>query len=143
MAEKYGSVCTLVVQFVPCTWKSYQICLPQKLQTIYIEKRLSEIDNAKSFKKAAKTIRAVLKHPDVQSHFARVKMEWSLEKAPWTGGIFERMVRSTKRCLKKTIGRTVLMYDEAVTIMTEVEMILNSRPLSYISTEDIEPHHTF
>ncbi len=67
-------------------------------------------------------------------------MEWSfnVEKAPWTGGIFERMVKSAKRCLKKTIGRAVLTYDEVLTTITEVEMILNSRPLSYVSTDDLE-----
>ena len=67
-------------------------------------------------------------------------MEWkfNVEKAPWTGGIFERMVKSMKRCLKKIIGKAVLSYDELLTAVTEVEMILNSRPLSYISTEDIE-----
>ena len=48
------------------------------------------------------------------------------------------MVRSTKRCLKKTIVRAVLTYDELLTALTEVEMILNSRPLPYVSTEDIE-----
>ena len=97
-------------------------------------------DNAKSFKSAARTIKAVMDHPDVQQYFSGIRMEWAfnVEKAPWTGGIFERMVRSMKRCLKKTIGKAALTYDELVTVITEVEMILNSRPLSYISTEDIE-----
>lgn len=97
-------------------------------------------DNAKSFKSAAKTIKAVMDHPDVQRHFAGIRVEWlfNVEKAPWTGGIFERMVRSMKRCLKKTIGKAVLTYDELATAITEVEVILNSRPLSYVSTEDIE-----
>ena len=97
-------------------------------------------DNGKTFKSAARTIRAVLNHPTVQQHFTKIGLEWSfnVEKAPWTGGIFERMVRSAKRCLKKTIGGAVLSYDELLTAVTEVEMILNSRPLSYVSTEDIE-----
>ena len=97
-------------------------------------------DNGKTFKSAAKSIRVVLNHPEVKRHFTDLRMEWSfnVEKAPWTGGIFERMVRSTKRCLKKTIGKAVFSYDELLTAVTEVEMILNSRPLSYISTEDIE-----
>ena len=48
------------------------------------------------------------------------------------------MIRAMKRCLKKTIGRANITYDELTTIVTETEMILNSRPLSYVSTEDIE-----
>ena len=97
-------------------------------------------DNGKTFKSAAKTIKAVLSHPTVQQHFIKIGLEWSfnVEKAPWTGGIFERMVKSAKRCLKKTIGRAVLTYDELLTAVTEVEMILNSRPLSYVSSDDVE-----
>ncbi len=52
--------------------------------------------------------------------------------------MFERMVKSTKRCLKMAVGRAKLTYDELLTVVTEVEMILNSRPLSYVSTEDTE-----
>ncbi len=43
-----------------------------------------------------------------------------------------------KRCLKKTIGKAKLSYDELVTAVTEAESILNSRPLSYVSSEDVE-----
>ena len=67
-------------------------------------------------------------------------MEWifNLEKAPWWGGVFERLVKSMKQCLRKTIGKARLSYDKLLTATTEVEMILNSRPISYVSTEDIE-----
>ena len=36
-----------------------------------------------------------------------------------------------KRCLKKTIG-------ELLTVITETEMILNARPLSYVTSVDVE-----
>ena len=48
------------------------------------------------------------------------------------------MIKSVKRCLRKTIGQAKLMYDELLTALTEVEMVVNSRPLSYMSTEDAE-----
>ena len=56
----------------------------------------------------------------------------------WWGGMFERMIQSRKRCLRKTIGSARLTYDELLTAVTEVEMILNSRPLSYLSPDDVE-----
>ena len=97
-------------------------------------------DNGKTFKAAAKTIDAVIRHEDVQRHFAGIGVDWlfNIEKAPWWGGMFERMIRSTKRCLKKVIGRAKLDYDELLTIVTEVEMIINSRPLSYVTPDDLE-----
>ena len=77
---------------------------------------------------------------EVQQYLTELGTEWifNLERAPWWGGIFEHMVKCTERCLKKTIGQAKLTYDELLTALTEVEMILNSRPLSYVSTEDIE-----
>lgn len=44
----------------------------------------------------------------------------------------------TKRCLKYTIGNSKLSYGELSPVVTEVELKLNSRPLSYVSTEDLE-----
>jgi hypothetical protein len=97
-------------------------------------------DNAKTFKAAAKTIAATMESPEVKQYFADVNVDWSfnLEKAPWWGGIFERMIQTTKRCLRKTIGSARLTYDELLTSVTEVEMILNSRPLTYLSSDDAE-----
>ena len=48
------------------------------------------------------------------------------------------MVRSMKRCLKKTIGGAKLTYEELMTVTVEMEMIFNSRPLSYVSSEDLD-----
>ena len=97
-------------------------------------------DNAKTFKSASKIIRSVLNEPEVKKHFAELRVEWAfnLEKAPWWGGIFERMIKSAKRCLKKSVGRASLTYDELLTLVTEIEAVLNSRPLTYVSTDDLE-----
>ena len=54
------------------------------------------------------------------------------------GGFFERMVKSVKRCLKKTLGNSSLTYDELLTVLVEIEMVLNSRPLSFVSSNDLQ-----
>ncbi len=61
-------------------------------------------------------------------------------EGPRWGGIFEKLIKSTKRCLKKVVGRACLTYDELQTIITEIEAVLNLRPLSYVSADDlVEP----
>ena len=97
-------------------------------------------DNAKTFKSASKIIQSVFNEPKVKKHFAELCVEWAfnLEKAPWWGGIFERMIKSAKHCLKKSVGRASLTYDELSTLVTEIEEVLNSRPLTYVSTDDLE-----
>ena len=57
------------------------------------------------------------------------------------GGFFERMVQLMKRCLRKLVGRAKLSYDELYTAVTEVEAILNSRPLTYVSASDLDALH--
>ena len=77
-------------------------------------------------------------------------LEWSsiLQGNIWSGhstlrrhpgGVeYLRGLWSQLRCLKKTISGARLTYEELLTVIIEVEMILNCRPLSYVSSEDYE-----
>ena len=78
--------------------------------------------------------------PEVQRYLLNLKVKWrfNLERAPWWGGFFERLIRSVNRCLKKILKNAKLSYEELLTVVTEVECVLNSRPLTYVSSEDIE-----
>ena len=97
-------------------------------------------DNGKTFKAASKAIKAIMDHEDVQRYLSGVGVQWTfnLARAPWWGGVYERMIRMTQRCLKKIVGRARLILDELTTLITEVEGVINSRPISYVSSDDTE-----
>ena len=54
------------------------------------------------------------------------------------GGFYERLIRSVKSCLKKNLLTVKLTHDELNTIITEIEAVLNSRPLTYLYADSLE-----
>ncbi|GFS44202.1 uncharacterized protein TNIN_8971 [Trichonephila inaurata madagascariensis] len=77
----------------------------------------------------------------VQNFIARKRIIWKniIERSPWWGGFYERLVRSVKESLHKIIGKALLSFEEMTTILTETEAVLNLRPLSYVYEENDEP----
>ena len=53
------------------------------------------------------------------------------------GWIFEHLVKQVKSCLKKTLGRSKLSFDELTTILVEVEGVLNLTPLTYLYSDEL------
>ena len=86
-------------------------------------------DNAKTFKSQ-----------DVQQFVCSYGIEWKFNmlRSPWWGGFFERMVRCRKGCLKKTLGSARLMHAELITVLTKIESVLNSTPLTYAYEDEIK-----
>ena len=98
-------------------------------------------DNAQTFKSASNELKKVVRSEEVLRYLAINRVTWKFiaDRAPWWGGFWERMVKTVKQSLKKSIGRATLSYDELNTILTEVESIINPRPLTYVydDTESI------
>ena len=92
-------------------------------------------DNAKTFKAASKLVRNL--HDDELSGYLTnncIKWRFNLEKSPWWGGFFERMIGTVKRALRKILGKAKLTYDELLTNLIEIEGTINSRPLTMSTT---------
>ena len=91
-------------------------------------------DNAKSFKSASREVKGLLRSPRLGEGLVRKGVRWQfiIDRSPWQGGAWERLIRSVKRCLKKVIGRAYLTHMELSTTLTEVEAVINCRPITYV-----------
>ena len=88
-----------------------------------------------------KTFKAV----EVQNfmHYSGIKWNFILEKSPWWGGFYERMVRSIKNTLNKVVGISSLDYEQLNTVLVEIENVINSRPLTYMNDENLDESLTW
>ena len=55
--------------------------------------------------------------------------------APHMGGKWEAVVKSVKFHLRRTIGDTLLTFEALATLLTQIEGLLNSRPLEPLSED--------
>lgn len=91
-------------------------------------------DNAKTFKSSSKEIRRITRSNEVLRYFVNQRISWNfiIERAPWWGGFWERLVRSVKTPLKKVLGRATLNFEQLRTLMVEIESVINARPITYV-----------
>ena len=68
----------------------------------------------------------------IKAYCAHKGLEFSFipPRAPHFGGLWEAAVKSAKTLLLKNMAEANLTYEELQTILTEVEAILNSRPIA-------------
>ena len=98
-------------------------------------------DNAKQFKTSKavleKAWRNVLTDERLSEFSSNQGIRWRfiVELAPWMGGFYERLVGLTKRVLRKTIGTRCLTQRQLATVLTEVEAVINTRPLVYVDDD--------
>ena len=56
-------------------------------------------------------------------------------RSPWWGGWWERLVRTVKNAIRKTIGKQCLVRMEMEICLCEVAASVNSRPLTFVGTD--------
>ena len=89
-------------------------------------------DNARTFTSAANKL---------SEHYGIHVPAWQFiaPRAPFWGGWWERLVRSVKSALRKSLGTHTLTKIELETVLCEVEQSVNSRPLTPVSEYPGEP----
>ncbi|XP_063400009.1 uncharacterized protein LOC134684637 [Mytilus trossulus] len=100
-------------------------------------------DNGTTYVASAKKIEFLTKSPSLNEQLNSYGTIWKFipKSAPWYGGWWERLIGLTKNCIKKVLGKAFVSLRVLETIVTEVEAILNDRPLTYLSSDptDNEP----
>ena len=96
-------------------------------------------DNAKTFKAAQASLLRQYGH--LSPHW-----KFIVPRSPWWGGWWERLVRSVKTALRRTLGSHSLTRCELEAVLHEVESCINSRPLTFVgddldSEDPLTPAH--
>lgn len=82
-------------------------------------------DNARTFQAAEALLQRYFGH-------LAPRFKFSAPLAPWWGGQFERIVACVKGALKRSLGQKYLTKTELMTVLTEIEGCVNSRPLTFV-----------
>lgn len=81
--------------------------------------------------------------PELQTNLAaqQVRFYFNPPNSPHFGGCWEREIRSLKQALQTTSGAQTVTEEVLQTLPAEVEGILNSKPLGYVSSDvaDVDP----
>ena len=56
--------------------------------------------------------------------------------SPWMGSVWERLIKTVKSCLYKTIGKSKIEYFEFLTLLSDIQNAINARPLTYRCSSD-------
>ena len=102
-------------------------------------------DNGGSFVGAETEIRSLFIEGKkrLQDFAVLHKIHWKFitPLSPHQGGMYESLIKLTKRALQVTVGEQILSWNEMATVFAEAKSIVNSRPLTYMSDDpnDLRP----
>ena len=96
-------------------------------------------DNGRTFIAAAKWLHKIMCNEKLHDFLAHHKItrQFNLSRAPWWGGMFERMVGLVKTAFYKVLKGAKLKLKELQDIITDIQIILNNHLLSYCE-DDIQ-----
>lgn len=98
-------------------------------------------DNEPTFRLAKKVLEVHAK--DLPSSFLQITWNFRAPLAAWKGGHYERLMalikHHLKRCLCRGIFPSIFSYNSILTALQEISLIINSRPITYDSSNPANP----
>ena len=146
------SIKAYIVIFACCTSRNIHLELVQSMEAEtflmclhrFVSRRgipsLIVSDNAQNFKTSKNILKEIFDSEKVRSYLLQKKTDWDFiqAKSPWWGGFYERLIQVVKRVLRKLLRNARLSYEELLTVLTESECTINSRPLTHMTCDEFD-----
>ncbi|UYV84339.1 hypothetical protein LAZ67_X001892 [Cordylochernes scorpioides] len=99
--------------------------------------------NGTNFVRASKELKLAASEIDFEvmaasGRFGPFKWKFNPPAAPHFGGAWERFIKSVKKCLRATLNEVNPKDTTLLTALKSAENIINSRPLTYVSSDPTE-----
>ena len=90
-------------------------------------------DNAVTFKRGSEILCTLWQSPEVTQTFTKLNINFNFIPAysPTAGSLYERLVGVAKSCIYKTVGKKVMPISFFQTLLSDVTLTMNNRPLYY------------
>lgn len=104
-------------------------------------------DNAKTFLSGAALLQEIFSSNAFSDKYKthNIKFKNIPIYSAWYGATWERLIKVVKDCLYKTIGRLTLSYFNLLTTLSDIQLVINNRPLTYRTKDNeldiLTPNH--